>query len=82
MFCLFSLRKGQSYLPLMPFSQSKLSGDLLNNRSSLKNFKSVIKSRTEEVFVISERETNTDCAQRELMEEQEILYNKGIFIKL
>ncbi len=82
MFCLFSLQKGQSYLPIMPFSQSKLSEDSLNNRSSLKNWKRVIESRTEEAFVISERETDTGCAQRELMEEQEILYNKGIFIKL
>lgn len=39
----------------------------------------VIKSTTGEGFVISVRETNTGCAQRELMEEQEeMLYNKGI----
>lgn len=40
--------------------------------------------KVQDVFVISEWETNTGCAQKELMEEQEqvILYNKGIFIKL
>lgn len=81
---LFSLKKGQSYLPIMPFSQSKLSEDPLNNRSSLINLKKKESLKVQDVFVISEWETNTGCAQKELMEEQEqvILYNKGIFIKL
>ncbi len=64
------------------FQPIKALWGFIKQQIKLKNLKSVIKSRTEEVFVISERKTNTGCAQRELMEEQEILYNKGIFIKL